>query len=114
MREFTQYIRSRGNHRKQLDRLGHADMMNIPVLSGRKHVRDDILSGQRFEGQRSDKLGGGPRQNDLHGESSLLQSSHDFDGFVGSNTTGDAQRDFHNRLPRFGSTAPPAALFRMR
>ena len=35
VRELTQYIRGRGNHCKQLDRLGQADMMNIPVLSGR-------------------------------------------------------------------------------
>ena len=66
-------------------------------LLGRRaeHAGDDLLAGERGEGQRADELLRRGGHDDLHAHAALLQLANDFGGLVGGDAAAYAQCDFH-------------------
>src|SRR5688572_24997757 len=88
-------VRSGGHYRKQLSPLRHSDMLNLEILVRLKHPGDYPLTGESLESQRCNELLRGLGQYDLDGYAGLLQATHDFNGFVGGNTSGHSQCNVH-------------------
>ena len=66
---------------------------------------DDFFSGERSKGKGPDKLLGGAGHDDLHADTAILQLADNFSGFVGCDSAGDAEGDFHGIFDCRFSTA---------
>ena len=59
---------------------------------------NDAMAGQTGECQRGDELLRCRRHHDMHIERLLLQRPHQFCCFIGSNSSGNADRDLHGLI----------------
>ena len=75
--------------------LGCSSLHSQAVSAPREHAGNDFFSGERGEGERTYKLLGGARHDDLHADAAVLQQADNFRRFVGRDAAGDAERDFH-------------------
>ena len=98
--KFRERIRGGWRNYESINGLRHSNMLDrgveIRLLSaGAPQSGDDLLSGERSKGQRTDKLLGGIGHHHLHGDSLLLKKTYDLTGFVGRNTAANAESDLH-------------------
>ncbi len=85
---------------KSVDRLRNRDVFDggveVGLLVARaEHAGDDLLAGQRGEGQRADELLRRGGHDDLHAHAALLQVADNLGGLVGGDAAAHTQCDFH-------------------
>ena len=73
-------------------------MLGCLLLAGSEHAGDDFFSGEGSEGEGLNELLGGAGHDDLHADAAILQQADNFGGFVGCDSAGDAEGDFHGCL----------------
>ena len=101
VREFSEDVRGGRRNEQQINALRDGDMLDRAFDIGRRgigraeHVRDDFLSGERGKRERGDKLLRGARHHHLHVELFLLQTAHQFGGFIRRNSTSDPKCNLH-------------------
>ena len=69
-------------------------------VAGAEHAGDDLLAGERGEGERADELLRCGGHDDLHAHVALLQLADDLGGLVGGDAAAHTQCDFHVCLIR--------------
>ncbi len=94
-RKFRKNIGGCGSDEKQVRALRDGDVLDGAFQVGfaarfREKIGDDFLPAQRSEGQRRDEFASAARHHHLHAKAILLQTAHQFRGFVGRDSTGDA------------------------
>src|SRR5260370_2758517 len=70
-----------------------------------EEFRNDLLPAERRERQRRDKLPRAASHHHLHAEPVLLQTAHEFRGFVSRHSAGHTKRDSHCCLSRPATSA---------
>ncbi len=106
--------RGRGNQ-QSVNRLGNSNVLDRRVEVRLLGVRpeqsgDDLLAGQRREGQRAHELLCRCGHDDLHAHSPVLQETNHLGRFVGGDAAAHAQSNSHDVV----GTWPAASQMRQR
>ena len=78
-----------------------------------EQVGNNLFSGERSERERTNKLLGRTRHHHLHANTAVLQQADDFRRLISCDSTGHAQRNFHDKKTgafSFESKRPPEEL----
>ncbi len=88
----------------------------IRFAAGRiaEKIGNNFLPAQRREGQRRDELARSARHHHLHAKAVLLQTAHEFRGFVSRHSASHTNRDSHRSLPRPATSAAYSLPYRHR
>ena len=80
------------------------DVLDVGVRAARELIGDDRPPRDRLEGHLADELPRRPRHDRGDVVAALLQPARDFDGLVGADAAGDAERDQGTSATRRVST----------
>ena len=119
VREFSEDIGGGRSNQKQINPLGHGDVLNRAFdvrrrARGAEHIRDNFLSSERCEGEWCDEFLRRAGHHHLHIQLFLLQAANQLRGLISRHASGYAKRNFHGsrggryfrRLPSLSSGSP--------
>ncbi len=99
MGEFGEGVRGGGGDEQEIGGLGFGDVVDALLLLLPERG-DDLVAGERGEGERFDELFGGAGHHDVDVERVLLQGADELGGFVGGDAAGNAEGDLEGKLAR--------------